>query len=208
MCFQQHIGNSSTFLACLFAALLVTQPEASAQALDSAFTELVRGRCRFISLDAQTNEEQVKKCPGVGGFEALTRSSHTNVFLGFRRGEKNAPQEVIHGWSLGEKIEWRSVRNGKNLQPFAAIARVIVKDPDTLVGGGQVLAVVRLHAGDACVAALVDAAANRQANDAARRTADDIARTFRCGVDKPVEAGVATKWTKSLLDQLQAQRAD
>jgi hypothetical protein len=80
--------------------------------------------------------------------------------------------------------------------------RIIAKDPETLVGGGHVLAVTRLWGETACVAALVDVAANPQANELAREAADSAARVFDCKNDKPIEKGVSTKWTKSLIEQL------
>jgi hypothetical protein len=176
---------------------------AAAQSPESVVTELVKGRCRFVSIDKETNEEQVKRCPGIGGVDAVTRASHTNVFLGFQWAKSREPQEVVYGWSLGEKVEWRGVRDRKGLRPYAAIVRVIVKDPETLVAGGQVLAVVRLQSGKACVAALADASANANANELARAAADSIARNFDCAKGRPSVVGAPTPRTEGLLKQLQ-----
>ena len=36
---------------------------AQAQVLETRYTELVGGRCRFVSIDKQTNEGQLMRCP-------------------------------------------------------------------------------------------------------------------------------------------------
>ena len=53
------------------------------------------------------------------------------------------------------------------------------------------LGVVRVEAKAACAAALIDAEANKNANDLARAAADDAARQFKCGFDKPALKGAA-----------------
>jgi hypothetical protein len=170
-----------------------------AQAPESVYTELLKGRCKFISIDEETNEEQVKRCPGHGGAAALTRASHTNVYLSFRWSQKRVAEDVVHGWSLGDKVEWRGVRNGKQFVPYATIVRVITKDPETLVGGGHVLAVMRMEKQSACLAAAVDATANKDANALAREAADTFARTFSCAKDKPRLFGPETKSTEQVI---------
>lgn len=182
--------------------LAVLDSGARGQAPESEITKLTGGRCQFVSIDKETNEDQVKKCPGPGGFRAVTRSSHTTAYLGFQSSKAREPQEVMYGWSLGDKVDWRGTRENGKFRPFAAIVRVIVKDPDTLIDGGLVLAVTRHAADKACVAALVDVAANPQANELAREAANSVARTFNCGKDKTLEKGASTKWTQSLIEQL------
>jgi hypothetical protein len=170
-----------------------------AQAPESVYTELLKGRCRFISIDEETNEEQVKRCPGHGGAAVLTRASHTSVYLGFRWSKKLASGDVVSGWSLGDKVEWRGARNGKQLVPYATIVRVITKHPETMRGGGHVLAVIRIEKQSACLAAAVDVSANKEANALAREAADTFARTFSCQKDKPRLFGPATEWTDQVI---------
>lgn len=183
-----------------FIAIVALTSDA-ALAGESRITELIGGRCRFIAIDKETDEEQVKSCPGPGSYAAETRSSHTNVYLAFPYGKARAPRDVIYGWSLGDKVDWRGALKRNAFKPYAAIVRVIVRDPETMKGGGHVLAAIRLDGATACVAALVDVSANKEANALAREAAD-AAQSFDCARDKPVEKGVSTKWTQSLLAQL------
>jgi hypothetical protein len=170
-----------------------------AQTPESVYTELLKGRCQFISIDKETNEEQVKRCPGHAGAEVLTRSSHTNVYLSFRWSKKRVSEDVVSGWSLGDKVEWRGARNGKQFAPYATIVRVITKHPETMRDGGHVLAVIRIDQQSACLAAAVDVSANKEANVVAREAADTFARTFSCQKDKPRLFGPATEWTDQVI---------
>ena len=190
---------SGRTLCCTILACVLGGATAPAQAPESAYTELLKGRCKFISIDEETNEEQVKRCPGHGGAQVLTRASHTTVYLSFRWSKSRVAEDVVSGWSLGDKMEWRGARTRNGFEPYATIVRVIVKDPDTLVGGGHVLAVMRIDKRDACLAAAVDVSANKEANALAREAADTIARTFVCGKDKPRVSGAATKWTEAVI---------
>jgi len=185
--------------AVLAAACMLGGATAPAQAPESVYTELLKGRCKFISIDKETNEEQVKRCPGHGGAQVLTRASHTTVYLSFRWSKSRMAEDVVSGWSLGDKVEWRGARTRNGFEPYATIVRVIVKDPDTLVGGGHVLAVMRIAQREACLAAAVDVSANKEANALAREAADTVARTFACGKDKPRVSGAATKSTEAVI---------
>jgi hypothetical protein len=188
-----------TLCCTVLAAACVLGAPARAQAPESVYTELLKGRCKFISIEKETNEEQVKRCPGHGGAQVLTRASHTTVYLSFRWSKSRMAEDVVSGWSLGDKVEWRGARTRNGFAPYATIVRVIVKDPDTLVGGGHVLAVVRIGKRDACLAAAVDISANKEANALAREAADAIARTFACGKDRPRVHGAATRWTEAVI---------
>lgn len=196
-----------TLCCTVFAAACVLGgAPAPAQAPESVYTELLKGRCKFISIEKETNEEQVKRCPGHGGAQVLTRASHTTEYLSFRWSKSRMAEDVVSGWSLGDKVEWRGARTRNGFEPYATIVRVIVKDPDTLVGGGHVLAVVRIGKRDACLAAAVDVSANKEANALAREAADTIARTFACGKDKPRVSGAATRWTEAVIGVDGAER--
>jgi hypothetical protein len=193
---MRRLGLCCTVLA---AACVLGAVPAPAQAPESAYTELLKGRCKFISIEKETNEEQVKRCPGHGGAQVLTRASHTTVYLSFRWSKSRMAEDVVSGWSLGDKVEWRGARTRSGFEPYATIVRVIVKDPDTRVGGGHVLAVMRMDRQKACLAAAIDVSANKEANALAREAADTVARTFACGKDKPRVSGAATKWTEAVI---------
>jgi hypothetical protein len=174
---------------------------AQTQGARSVYTELIGGRCRFVSIDAETKEDQVKRCPGHGGAQAFTLSSHTTVSLGLTWSKRQTAKDVVAGWSLGDKIEWRGLTTNKGFEPYAAIVRVIVKDPDTLRSGGAVLAVLRIDSREAtaCAMGYVDVKANKNANALARDSADRLAPTFLCESDAPTVVGRPTRWTDALI---------
>jgi hypothetical protein len=92
--------------------------------------------------------------------------------------------------SIGETVEWR-LDDG---HPFATILRwtldfsamrAVTPGPEHR---GQVLVISTIDddAGNpSCMAGLVDARANENANELARQIADTIARSFKCGTDTP-----------------------
>jgi hypothetical protein len=185
---------------CIAAAPALAQPAAPA---GTRFTELVGGRCRFVSQDSQTGEDALKRCPGHGDLELETLSSHTRLSLSFRFSRTQRVADVVAGWSLGKTVEWRGVKANKGFQPYAAIVRVLMKDPEatTRRADGEVLAVMRVDPAEAeaCVIAYVDARANKGANKLARSTADRLGPTYLCESDKPTVAGVPTRWTDALM---------
>ena len=193
-------------LEALCVAACIAAAPALAQApprLETRFTELVGGRCRFVAQDRQTGDDALKRCPGHGDFELETLSSHTRVSLSFRFSRTQRVADVVAGWSLGKTVEWRGIKSNKGFQPYAAIVRVLMKDPEAATPrpDGEVLAVLRVDPGEAeaCAIAYVDARANKRANELARGTADRLGPTYLCGSDKPVVTGATTRWTDALM---------
>jgi hypothetical protein len=184
-------------------ALLLAASAAQAQAPVSRYTELVGGRCKFVSIDKQTNEDQVKRCPGHGGAEVETLASHTRLHVSFRFSPKQVAKDVVVAWSAGKTIEWRGPKAKKGFQPYAAIVRLLMKDPESekTDADGQVLAVIRFdpREAEACALAFVDARANRDPNALARATADKLGPEFDCRSDKPSVVGEKTRWTTELI---------
>jgi len=192
---------SRRLLAC--AALLLAGDVAHAQTPESRITELVGGRCKFVSIDKETNEDQVKRCPGHGGAQVETLSIHTRLHIGFRFSPKQVVKDVVVAWSAGKNVEWRGLKTNKGFQPYAAIVRLLMKDPesDKPDADGQVLAVLRFdpRESEACAMAFLDARANKDANALARSTADRLGPEFDCRSDKPSVAGATTRWTMELM---------
>jgi hypothetical protein len=189
-------------LACLADGSVLAQPQAAPA--ETRYTELVGGACQFLSQNKATGEDAVKRCPGHGDLEVETLSSHTRVSLSFRFSRTQLASDVIAGWGLGKTVEWRGIKANKGFQPYAAIVRVLMKDPEaaTRRADGEVLAVMRVDPAEAeaCVVAYVDVRANKSANRLARATADRFAPTYLCESDKPTVAGVSTRWTDALLN--------
>jgi hypothetical protein len=185
-------------------ALAFLSDLAYAQTAQSRYTELVGGRCRFVSIDRETNEDQVKRCPGHGGAEVETRSSHTRLFVSFRFSKSQVAKDVVAAWSAGKTLEWRGPKTNKGFQPYAAILRLLMKDPEseTREADGEVLALIRVdpREAEACAMAFIDARANKDANALARVTADGLGPEFDCRSDKPQVAGARTRWTAALVE--------
>ena len=195
--------RTASFPATAIAALVSLVPGEPGVAAETRYTELVGGRCRFVSEDKETAEDALKRCPGHGGAELETFASHTRVGLSVRFSRRQRVEDVVVGWSLGRRAEWRGTVTNKGFEPYAAIVRVLFKDHEkpTPQADGQVLAVVRIdpREAEACAAAYVDARANKDPNKLARDTADRIAPTFLCDSDKPAVVGASTRWTSAAL---------
>jgi hypothetical protein len=191
--------RAAPFLATAIAALAALTQGRPAAAAETRYTELVGGRCRFVSEDKETHEDALKRCPGHGGAELETFASHTRVSLSVRFSPRQRAEDVVAGWSLGRRAEWRGAVTNKGFEPYAAIVRVIYMEDAK--PAGQILAVLRIDAreAEACAAAYVDARANKDANKLARDAADRIAPTFLCDSDKPTVVGAATRWTSAAL---------
>ena len=91
-------------------------------------------------------------------------------------------------------MEWRVEKSGNTVTPFATILRFFTSIPQDSGDDymGQVLAVTRLGPEGACIVALVDARANKNANKLATEAADTIARKSRCDGREPVTVGRKT----------------
>jgi hypothetical protein len=91
----------------------------------------------------------------------------------------------------GGTVEWL-VENGK---PYAAISRFFIQntEEDIAKNEGQTLVISKVGqpgAGEACVAAYVDARANNEPNALARKVAAEVVKGFKCRVDEPVYHGI------------------
>ncbi len=102
-----------------------------------------------------------------------------------------APWQSFGPWNrISETVEWR-LKDGK---PVATILRWFIDNIDPATGSadptrvGNVLVVSRLAGLDGkpgCMAGLVDARANSNANEIARNISDTLAEGFDCATDKP-----------------------
>ena len=183
--------------------LLLTAAAAHSETPEARYTELVGRRCKLVSIDKETNEDQVKRCPGHGGAEVETLSSHTRLHISYRFSPKQVVKDVVVAWSAGKTIEWRGLKTNKGFQPYATIVRLLMKDPesDKPEADGQVLAVMRFdpREAEACAMAFIDARANKDPNGLARSTADRLGPEFDCRSEKPRVIGAKSRWTAELM---------
>jgi hypothetical protein len=186
------------FLSLLTATtLLALAAPSTAQTPQSAYTEFDSEKCPHRK-GVEPEDYGTWTCPGYGGFRVILDAGDQKMSVAFSDGKGKpewesfpATNDVYKG-----KIEWRL----EGARPFATILRWNVAtqaDIDAATRpfnpSGRVLVVSRLGGPrGGCHVGYVDARANPDANELARRIADETARTFRCGVDKPLPRGAVT----------------
>lgn len=176
--------------------------EAHARERASVYTSLRNADCRFEPADGPGSEEsQTKRCLGVARVRVVVTSGGTSVALGFEWPGANPPADarsVVVGWSLGERLEWRGDGSGSHFDPDSVIVRVLFNRDESPQIGHQVLAVLRVRRGSACLRGVVDMSASRTPYELARRVSDDPS-AFVCGETKPSVEGQATEWTSRVV---------
>jgi hypothetical protein len=166
---------------------------ATAQAVTSIDTELVKGRCRFIADDGEVGHYALKRCPGLAGSRVYTEAGVHSVSLSFQWGRRKA-LDVVKSDSIGTKLEWRGTGSRVRFKPHAVIVTVVVKDYDA-DKNHNMLGVLRMEPHNACLMAVVDETANKDALKLARTAADQEAAAFSCKGGKPKLVGASTRWT-------------
>jgi hypothetical protein len=187
-------------LACLL--LLGIGLPAEAAAPQSRYTSIANKDCRFDPVGDQPGEaeDQLKTCPGLGGAKVLVNAFHASVRIGFAWPGKPKPKMVlpaVSAWGAGLKVEWRGITGAKGFEPYAATVRMKFREDDK-PGEQQVLAVMRVVRGEACLIGAVDVRANKDAYELARGLAD-TAPGFDCAKDVARIVGAATEWAKSIV---------
>lgn len=176
-------GSNSANIVILSAAFMIMSHDAS-RANESTYTETFGVHCRLIS---EYELGATHRCPGPGGEFYDISEGDLRFSLSFGVRATDAPAKGWRSFSnfntVGQKVEWRL--NGKG-QPFAAIVRYHIDDPDDYEKPAhQVLVVFKVEreAGP-CHVGYIDARANAEANALARRVADEVVPGFVCGTDK------------------------
>jgi len=170
-----HARNLDPFYDRHVMIAMLAEP-ALAQAVTHVDTELVKGRCRFIDDDGEVGDYALKRCPGLAGARVFTVAAVSHVSLSFRG--KVKAENVVSGYSLGDKLEWRGIKSKQGFEPYAVIVRVIQRDPDKLTDEKEpekrfnVLAVLRVEPRIACLMAVADETENKNALVLARAAAD------------------------------------
>jgi hypothetical protein len=192
---------TSRATALLLFLLAASTGAASAQAVTTVETELVKGRCKFIADDGEVGHYALKRCPGLAGSRVYTTAGVNDVALSFKWGKKEA--EVFSNGGLGLKLEWRGVKGKQGFVPHAVIVQRTFKhyvdDKYEKEEKHDVWAVIRMEKRNACLMAVIDAAANPDALKLARNIADDEAPNSVCAKLKPKIAGEKTRWTEEAI---------
>ncbi len=166
---------------------------AQAESIASAYTPLDLDKCRHVAGKADEDYGDWR-CAGFVGIAVHVSAGDQHIYVSFGRkaAKEPAAQQTLAAFNgEGKTVEWRYVKGTGKPRPFATIMRwsttVSADNGDAI--RGQVLVVTRLAPGAVCHVGYVDARANPDANALAQKIADTNARSFRCGVDKPVILG-------------------
>lgn len=174
---------------------------AHASTFESRYTSLANGSCIIApSIDEET-DEQLKTCPGLNGILVVVSGLGTSVqiALAWDGAKADEAPAVLEAWSAGEKMEWRGPVEAGAFTPQAAIVRMLFPKDGTPDVGHQVLAIIRVEDGQACLLGAVDIGANKDGYELARSRSDKAAG-FECDRDSPVAIGRKTEWTRRILD--------
>jgi hypothetical protein len=197
---------SATRLPCALPLALVGMllaTPALAQTTTSIRTPLEK--CRTVEDDGEVGDYTLERCPGLAGAAVYMEWSASHTTLSFRW-RKAKSGDVVTGYGLGDRLEWRGRKGRHGFTPDAIIVRVKVRD-DNSVGNGpedktyNVLAVIRMEKRKACLMAAIDETANLDAPALARTAADTEAVKFVCGKGKVRIIGKPSQWAQRLVGE-------
>lgn len=146
---------------------------AFAESMESVYTELTPAKCKLVKEDVEYQEE---KCPGIAGYSLLSiysdqRQSITVVNPQGKEQPLNYWEVITPAMShIGEKAEWRVVKEGGKIVPKALIVRVTTAPHVQTEKTASYLAVAKISAGSTCVTDRIEP--GPQANEKARQAAD------------------------------------
>lgn len=141
---------------------------------------------------AMTDVQGEFYCTGYKGYKVL-RKTHmqTSVQFGYLSDHilTDYVESFVNENTVGDTIEWRIDDNGV---PRAAIVRFTLTPYTDLDGktkpAPNILVISKIGQPNhpvGCAIGLVDARANRNANEIARKVADEVEPSFECGQDTP-----------------------
>jgi hypothetical protein len=160
---------------------------ARAEPFSSAYTSLAPKDC---AAPIKGPESSSYMCVGRNGIQVFVGEVDLRYSVSYGRSAEREPaahQTFAPLQGISETLEWRYDEAPGVRRPIATILRWHLASQEE-IPRREILVVTRLPPGPACWVALVDARANRNANDLARKAAEG-ARSFRCGVDKPLFIG-------------------
>ena len=172
--------NLAAALLLLFGSFQIAFAQ---EKIESVYTELASSKCKTLTIDRETGASS-QRCPGIAGYKLLVhdddaRQSITVITPDGKKHDLNFWDVVTHGFSsVGNKAEWRVVRNKRKLAPIALIVRVNAsEDAANPNRKTSYLTVTKLTAEKICVTHKI--AQSGDANAKARQAADEV-RTAVC----------------------------
>lgn len=155
-------------------SVLLAEPERKPV---SVYTDLYGTACALIKEDKETGSS-IHKCPGVGGFELLVANDDARMSVSVVTPDSH--DYPLNYWDvitpsfshLGNKAEWRVIRERGKARPIALIVRVIASDQSDLLDPKQIpyLVVAKITPERICVTQKIEPM--KQANERAREVAD------------------------------------
>ncbi len=112
-------------------------------------------------------------CNGADGWTLDIADEGNIIELAIQKSGSTQTALRLIGRGLGDRAEWRGGQVGGVFRPYAVIVRMRPVEDDVL--NTSLLYVIKLNKSAACVRAVVDATANRNANILARKAADNQA---------------------------------
>jgi hypothetical protein len=177
-------------------AILLATVTASAQQIESNYTDVDLDECTVVSSD---DFGSTWACSGYKGIPVMIAEGDLRFFVsyGLKSTEEKAAEQTLPPFNhLGEKIEWRLSNADGGWKPFATILRYFVQREEGGAEDGQILVVTKIEPGATCHIAYIDALANKDANELAREAADENAADFDCA-DEPEIVGNFEAWDRN-----------
>ena len=174
--------------------VLVFAGAASAQQIESSYTDVDLDQCTVMSSD---DFGSTWACSGLKGMPVMIAEGDLRMFVSYgltSTTEKAAEQTLGPFNHLGPKIEWRVSNADGQWKPFATILRFFTQREEG-ENEGQVLVITKIAPGATCHVAYIDALANPQPNELARKTADEMVPDFDCA-DDPEIVGEFAAWER------------
>lgn len=140
------------------------------------------------------------RCAGLGSWGAsgwyVDINDEGNIITtAIAQYDSKAEALTLMGRGLGEKAEWRGNGTGRYFKADSVIVRMRPVEDDAQIS--SFLFVSRLQPKGACLIAIVDAKANKDANILARNAADNMA--MKCG-KAAVVMGIKTEATTAFVN--------
>ena len=145
--------------------------------IESIYTDLAAEKCKTIESDETGAGWYRGECKGVGGFklEVLEGDIRQSINVIFPNGKKSE----LEFWSIisgafsyvGDKAEWRVIKDGEKIKPFALIVRFNASEnPEKPEKPTSYLSVSKITNDAACITDIVNP--SKDQNEKARQLAD------------------------------------
>jgi hypothetical protein len=165
ICVMDIVKSVLRYCAAALSVMAINVPAASAARTPSIrYTDMTGTDCTDIGLGEL-------RCKGADGWVLDIADEGNIIELFLRRSGSDNTELRLMGRGLGDRAEWRGVHKSGDFKPYAMIVRMRPVEDDS--ANTSLLFVVKLTGAKACVRAVVDATANRNANILARKAADN-----------------------------------